>query len=113
MSKKNDERTPKEMQKLIEEIIASIKDEYTEVVNYVENDLLKKLEILNSPEWITNPYSGKKCLLDPVQVALYDYIIGAEIMLNMCYSQELSKKYSRAKLYFRNKWANEYMTLLD
>lgn len=113
MRKLNYEKISNELNIFFEELATSMQDEYLEVVNYVENDLLKALEISNVSEWVTNPYSGKKRLLNPIQVALYDFIIGAEVILNMRYNQELNKKFSRAKIYFRNKWPNEYMTLLD
>ena len=36
------------------------------------------LRIGRDPEVISNPYSGASVLLDPVAVAVYDTIIGAE-----------------------------------
>lgn len=83
------------------------------IIEYVEKVLLKKLEILDYPETIKNPYSGKKCLLNPVQVALYDFIIGAEMTLNELYSPIVMMKYTFAKDYFRLKWPNEFQILLD
>jgi hypothetical protein len=34
----------------------------------------------DKPELITNPYSGESIMLDPVAVAVYDCIKGAEVL---------------------------------
>ena len=58
------------------------------------------LRIGRDPEVISNPYSGASVLLDPVAVAVYDTIIGAERM-------------QKGLTWFRKHYPDEYMVLLD
>ena len=43
-------------------------------------DLVDGLALGDGPEVITNPFSGRSVKLDPVGVALYDVIKGAEAL---------------------------------
>ena len=58
------------------------------------------------PETITNPFSGESVLLDPVAVAVYDTIRGAE----MFGQYEVVRK---GLDWFRRFYPSEYMVLLD
>ena len=53
-----------------------------------------------------NPYSGEKVMLEPIAVAVYDCIKGAEMMENA----ELMQK---GIDWFREHYPKEYMVLLD
>ena len=55
-------------------------------------------------ETVTNPYSGESCVLCPLAVALYDYILGCE---------SLGEPFGEALSIFYDKWPEEYMILLD
>jgi hypothetical protein len=100
-----------------------------ELFYYVETNIIPKLDIGTANEIIENKYSKVKRTLTPVQVALYDYIMGGIIILNdplMCISlsslyhmktvdfcEEMSIKTDASKSYFRMKWNSIYMDLLD
>ena len=65
----------------------------------------EELTIMDSePKEITNPFSSESCMLCPEAIAVYDYIKGSEY---------LSIPFSKQLHYFMEKWAEEYMILLD
>ena len=68
--------------------------------------LLSELEIGTESETVTNPYSGRSCLLEPQAVALYDLIKGCEITGNL-------KDFDRARYLFCELYPDEYMILID
>lgn len=83
-------------------------------VKYVETKLIPQLDIGVDHEIITNPFSGVKCTLNPTQIALYDYIRGAEICFNLgLVGLDVLHVQSLAKVYFNLKWPNEYRLLID
>lgn len=99
-----------------------------ELFEYVEKNIISKLDISEKSEIVVNRYSGAKFKLNPTQVALYDYIIGVEIALRksndpqmMIFQMSLSvddqikmlENYSLSKDYYRTKWPVEYMGLID
>jgi hypothetical protein len=64
------------------------------------------LYIGSESEVISNPYSGESVLLDPLAVAVYDTIKGAEATEN--YSMV-----HKGLEWFRKHYPAEYMVLLD
>ena len=64
------------------------------------------LYIGSESEVISNPYSGESVLLDPLAVAVYDTIKGAEAIEN--YSMV-----RKGLEWFRKNYPEEYMVLLD
>ena len=64
------------------------------------------LYIGSESEVISNPYSGESVLLDPLAVAVYDTIKGAEATEN--YSMV-----RKGLEWFRKHYPAEYMVLLD
>jgi len=47
----------------------------------MDRQLPFKCQILDTePEFVTNPYSGEKCLLRPDSLAVYDTIKGSELI---------------------------------
>jgi hypothetical protein len=64
------------------------------------------LYIGSESEVISNPYSGESVLLDPLAVAVYDTIKGAEATEN--YSMV-----RKGLEWFRKHYPEEYMVLLD
>jgi hypothetical protein len=66
-----------------------------------------EVEIMDkAPVEVANPYSGEKVMLEPIAVAVYDAIKGAE-MLNYHETVEAGIDW------FREHYPKEYMVLLD
>ena len=100
-----------------------------ELFYYVETNIVPKLDIGTSNEIIENKHSKVKRTLNPLQAALYDYIMGGIMILNdplkcnslsslyhmttgdFCYKMSINTDASR--YYFRVKWNSIYMDLLD
>lgn len=82
-------------------------------------ELFPQLKIYSSGDYVTNPYSGEGTDLNAEELALYDYIIGLEHMINRsggAFSPE-SGKYQREMRkgldWFRSNNIEAYMVLLD
>jgi hypothetical protein len=71
-----------------------------------DEQFLNKLATYEKSEIITNPYSGEKAELEPLAVALYDFIKGCEITNNY-------DNMRRALRIFAERWTREYYILLD
>ncbi len=67
---------------------------------------MKQLSIGQESEEIRNPFSGAKVILDPVEVAVHDYIKGCEIM-------QVYDHFDDARHWFMEKNPQAYMILLD
>ena len=66
-----------------------------------------EVEIMDKePVEVANPYSGEKVMLEPIAVAVYDCIKGAEMMENADLMQ-------KGIDWFREHYPKEYMVLLD
>ena len=66
-----------------------------------------EVEIMDkAPVEVANPYSGEKVMLEPIAVAVYDAMKGAE-MLNYYETVEAGIDW------FREHYPKEYMVLLD
>lgn len=72
-----------------------------------EHRFVKKLKLKNEKEFVRNPYTGNGVNLTPLQVAIYDYIKGAEALGN--HGQDFQTGLSM----FQKYWHKEYMVLLD
>lgn len=72
-----------------------------------ENEFIKKLKVKSEKEFVRNPYTGCGTYLAPVQVAVYDYIMGCEALGNH------GEDFKTAIQMFRKYWVEEYMILLD
>ena len=65
------------------------------------------VEIMDkAPVEVENPYSGEKAMLEPVAVAVYDCIKGAEMMQDYKLVEEGIE-------WFQKHYPREYMVLLD
>ena len=62
-------------------------------------------------EYVENPFTEVKALLEPDAIALYEFILGAERIRPM--SECITKLYHRAQEIFSGRWPNEYMLLID
>jgi len=69
-------------------------------------EIMKELSIGKESEVIRNPFSGAEVTLDPVEVAVYDYIKGCEITKIYTYFDD-------ARYWFMKKNSQAYMILLD
>jgi hypothetical protein len=66
-----------------------------------------EVEIMDkAPVEVANPYSGEKVMLEPIAVAVYDCIKGAEYM-------EDSETMRKGIEWFQKHYVKEYMVLLD
>ena len=66
-----------------------------------------EVEIMDKePVEVANPYSGEKVMLEPIAVAVYDCIKGAEYM-------EDSETMRKGIEWFQKHYPKEYMVLLD
>ena len=65
-----------------------------------------ELEVFEESEWVMNPFSGQKALLEPEAVAMYDVIKGFEMFGDY-------KNLRKGLDYFMKTWPEEYMILLD
>jgi len=74
--------------------------------NKTQQKILDGLVVLNSSEAIINPFTGVRVMLEPLAVALYDYIKGCEMTGNY-------KNFDQARYLFMERWPSEYMQLLD
>ena len=78
----------------------------TDILHKVPNPPFE-VEIMDkAPVEVANPYSGEKVMLEPIAVAVYDAIKGAE-MLNYYETVEAGIEW------FQKHYPKEYMVLLD
>ena len=68
--------------------------------------ILSELQIGNKSEVVTNNYSGEEIELNPTELAVYDYIKGAEML-------GFLKNANKCKDWFLDNNPNAYFTLLD
>ena len=59
-----------------------------------------------APVEVRNRFSGEPCMLSPEEVAVYDYLMGCELLGDV-------KGLRKGLDWFRNNNASAYMTLLD
>lgn len=71
-----------------------------------DEKFIAQLKLRDEPETVTNPFSGESCELEPLAVALHDFIKGCEVTNNYL-------NFDRALSIFRQRWPEEYMILLD
>tara|TARA_B100001094_G_C17857417_1_gene635724 strand:- start:1 stop:249 length:249 start_codon:yes stop_codon:yes gene_type:complete len=80
----------------------------------------KKQEI---PEWfngqiyekgneVTNRFGGDSCYLNNVELSIYDFIIGASIIMEMGFTTDV-ENLRKGLEWFRENNAKAYMVLLD
>ena len=82
-----------------------------------EISFLKRFSLMDEGATRRNPYSGEEVYLCPLAVALYDFIVGAELVIMACEGERgyktICTDFNRARDIFRKKWPEEYMKLLD
>lgn len=75
--------------------------------------LLNDLEIGMDNEYVRNPFSGEGCELTPEGVAVYDFIMGVQMMHPNGMPTKAIKELRAGLDWFRKYFPAEYMTLLD
>jgi len=78
--------------------------------------LIHSLEIRTEYEEARNPFTNEAIMLCPQAVALFDFIIGMQVVHmdeDKPYSAHDIEQFSTAKDIFRRNWPKEYMILLD
>ena len=71
-----------------------------------EQKLADKLAVGSEKEMVANRFSGEQVELEPLAVAVYDYIMGCEYTHNY-------KGMQQGLTMFRKYWSRAYMVLLD
>jgi hypothetical protein len=74
---------------------------------------LRDLMVGTRDEWVRNPLSGEECKLTPQAVAVYDFIMGVQMMHPNGMPHKAIKELRSGLDWFRNHYPKEYMTLLD
>ena len=78
----------------------------TDILKNVPNPPFE-VEIMDKePVEVANPYTGQKVMLEPIAVAVYDCIKGAEYMEN-------AEMMQKGIDWFAKHYPKEYMVLLD
>ena len=75
-------------------------------LNKKEQSIVDDLLVGKNDEVITNPFTGVKVRCTPLGVALYDFIIGCNIIGN-------TKDFDDARYAFMKLFPDEYMKLID
>ena len=76
-------------------------------VNKSIQDIFPGIMILdNEPVIVQNPFSGESCILSPVEVAVYDYLKGCELIGD-------HKGLRKSLDWFIDNNSQAYITLLD
>ena len=75
-----------------------------------------KGELYNEGDVVKNPFSGEECKLNNVELSMYDFIIGSQMVFEMApqtVTEQKVKDFQRGLDWFRKHNAEAYMVLLD
>ena len=75
-----------------------------------------KGECYTHGDTVKNPFSGYNYELDNVELSMYDFIIGTQLVMEMtpkAITPEAVKDFQKGLDWFRSKNAKAYMVLLD
>lgn len=65
---------------------------------------------------VKNPFSGEVCELTAVELSMYDFIVGSQLVMEMAPKMVIPKQvrdFQKGLDWFRKNNASAYMTLLD
>ena len=63
---------------------------------------------------VTNPFSGESYVLTPAELSMYDFIMGAQLVMERgAYNQKLVNEFHKAITWFQKANINAYYVLLD
>ena len=86
---------------------------------------MKKEKEFELPDWfegelykeggeVTNPYSGTTVYLTPVELSMYDFVKGCEMICSVGgKNQKIEDDFYKALWWFKDNSPKNYMTLLD
>ena len=75
-----------------------------------------KGELYNEGDVVKNPFSGEECKLNNVELSMYDFIIGSQMVFEMApqtVTEQKVKDCQKGLDWFRKHNAEAYMVLLD
>ena len=75
-----------------------------------------KGQLYDKGDTVKNPFSGEVCELNNVELSMYDFIIGSQMVFEMAphtVTEEKVKNFNKGLDWFRKHNATAYMTLLD
>ena len=71
-------------------------------------------ELYEEGDTVRNPYSGEEIELTAVELSMYDFLMGAQMIFSMGYNNEkIIKDFQKGLDWFRNNNGKAYMVLLD
>ena len=75
-----------------------------------------KGQLYDEGDTVKNPFSGEEYELNNVELSMYDFIIGSQMVFEMAphtVTEEKVKNFNKGLDWFRKHNATAYMTLLD
>jgi len=75
-----------------------------------------KGQVYEEGEMVTNPFSGDQCELTGLELSIYDFIIGSQLVMEMApksVTQKQISEFHKALTWFRRANSNAYYVLLD
>ena len=75
-----------------------------------------KGQLYDKGDTVKNPFSGEVCELNNVELSMYDFIIGSQLVFEMAPKSVTKQKvvdFQKGLDWFRSNNASAYMTLLD
>jgi len=75
-----------------------------------------KGQLYDKGDTVKNPFSGEVCELNNVELSMYDFIIGSQMVFEMSpktVTAQKVKDFQKGLDWFRKNNASAYMTLLD
>ena len=70
--------------------------------------------LYTSGDTVTNPFSGESHELSPAELSMYDFIMGAQLMMERgAYSPKILNEFRKALTWFQKANPKAYMVLLD
>ena len=75
-----------------------------------------KGEIYNEGDTVRNPFSGEECELNAIELSMYDFIVGSQLVFEMMpgnISEDSIKDFKAGLDWFRKTNPKAYMKLLD
>ena len=75
-----------------------------------------KGQLYDKGDTVKNPFSGEVCELNNVELSMYDFIIGSQMVFEMApqtVTEQKIKDFQKGLAWFRTHNAEAYMVLLD
>tara|TARA_A200000159_G_C7052003_1_gene226573 strand:+ start:16 stop:276 length:261 start_codon:yes stop_codon:yes gene_type:complete len=75
-----------------------------------------KGQLYDKGDTVKNPFSGEVCELNNVELSMYDFVIGSQMVFEMApntVTPQKVKDFQKGLDWFRKNNASAYMTLLD